>query len=107
MKEKKASEKKTAKSAFWQRAFELLNKPRRSKKGMNLSRLSSITKEGDVVLVAGKLLANGKMAHKLTVACEGLSSSASMLLKKAGCKVLAVSQLRKENPKGTGIILAK
>jgi len=105
MKEKK--ENKTKKSAFWERAFSLLQKPRRSKKGMNLSRLSSITKEGDIVLVADKLLGSGKMTHKLTIACDRFSASASILLKKAGCKVQSVAQLRKENPKGTGVMLVK
>src|SRR3989338_4909419 len=103
MQEKKSKETKTSHSAFWMRAFALLQKPRRSKKGLNLSRLSSLTKEGDVVLVTDKLLGNGQMKHKLTIACEKFSSSASALLKKAGCKVMGVSQLRKENPKGTGI----
>ena len=64
-------------------------------------------REGDVVLVTDKLLGNGQMKHKLTIACEKFSSSASALLKKAGCTVMGVSQLRKENPKGTGIMLIK
>lgn len=95
------------KSAFWERAYGLLGKPRRSKKGINLSRLCAITKDGDIVLVAGKVLGSGRLTHKLTIACEGASASASALLKKAGCKLQSIAQLRKENPKGTGVMLIK
>ncbi|MFA5108453.1 MAG: 50S ribosomal protein L18e [Candidatus Micrarchaeia archaeon] len=87
-------------AGFWKEAKKLLARPVRARKGVNLSRLERLTKSGQTVLVADKILGSGKLSHPLTVAALSFSQSAKLMIEKAGGKIISVQELEKKNPEG-------
>ncbi len=51
-------------------------KLRSIKREVNISRLSSVTKNGEVIVVPGKVLGSGEMDHQLTVCAFSISDMA-------------------------------
>ena len=94
---------KKEKSNFWKNISVLLNKPRANKAQVNLWKLGKYVKDGDTIIVPGKILGYGQFSKKVTVSAFRTSESAQKKLKEAGSKVLTLEELMKENPKGTGI----
>ncbi|MBN1159734.1 MAG: 50S ribosomal protein L18e [Candidatus Diapherotrites archaeon] len=94
---------KKEKSSFWKNVAVLLNKPRVNKPQINLWKLDKHVKDGDVVIVPGKILGYGQFSKKVTVSAFRTSESAQKKLKEAGSKVLTLTELMNENPKGKGI----
>lgn len=103
----KKPEKRQAKiSPFWKRVDELISRPkRRIKRGINLSRLSKLTKPNQTVVIATKLLGSGKIGHPLSIAALAISSRAKEEVKKAGGKIIELEELREKNPDGKGLIV--
>ncbi len=59
----------------------------------NLSELNSLTEPGETVIVSGKVLGCGELAHKLDLAAFGFSESAREKIKKAGGKIFEIQEL--------------
>lgn len=91
------------KTPIWKDVAERLNKPRRSKIEINLSRLDGIVDDGDVVVVPGNVLGDGELNKKITVAAWRFSPSAQEKIKKSKSKIMTIDELMKENPKGSGV----
>ena len=89
-------------SPFWKRVAKELGKPRRSQKGVNLSKLSKLTKANDKVLVLGKVLGTGELEHSLTIVAFSFSETAKKKLKDA--TLLSDFIDKKSNPKGMRLI---
>jgi large subunit ribosomal protein L18e len=90
-------------SKFWLYVAELLSRPTRKRVEVNLSKLNKYTKDGDTVIVPGKLLGYGMINKKITVAAWRYSLNAKEKLEKSGIKILTIEDLLKENPKGSNI----
>jgi len=91
------------KSRLWADIAERLKRPRRLMAEVNLSKLSKLTSEGEVVVVPGKVLGSGEISHSITVAALGFSEAAKAKLTKAGCKYLSISELAELSPEGSRI----
>ena len=87
----------------WSRIAFDLEKPTRQKRIVNLSRINRYTKKDDVVIVPGKVLSSGDIEHPLTIAAWRYSEGALTKLQKIKARVLSISELLKENPKGEKI----
>lgn len=96
---KKANEHK---AAIWKRLAEDLSKPSKYKRIVNLYKLNKHTKEGEIIVVPGKVLGVGELNHKLTVAAWAFSGSAFEKINKVG-KAMQINELIKESPKGKRI----
>jgi len=88
-----------------------LSKPTRQQTKLSLEQLSRLfekdgdkrdTKE-DKVLVIGKVLGQGKIEKKVSIAALGFSEQAKEKLKKAGCKLKTFKQMIEENKKLEGV----
>ncbi|GAB4313030.1 MAG: 50S ribosomal protein L18e [Promethearchaeota archaeon] len=80
--------------------------PRRSHRvEANLARINQLTKEGDVIIVPGKVLGVGEMDHRITVASLGASKSALQKLEMAKCEHVDIATLVERNPTGSGVKL--
>ena len=90
-------------AAIWQKTAEKLGKATRKRITVNLSDIDRHTKEDDVVLVPGIVLASGELTKPMTVAAWKFSASAEQKIKKAKGKILTIVELMKEKPKGTGV----
>lgn len=62
--------------AIWAALADELDRPKRRRNAVNLSRISRHTGPGDVVAVPGKVLASGALAHPVTVAAYSFSEGA-------------------------------
>ena len=74
-----------------------------SRAEINISRIARHTKKDDVVLVPGKLLGAGSIAHPVTVGAIGFSDAAKEKLTKAGGKYMSVKEMMSKFPKGTNV----
>jgi len=96
---------KKSKTPLWKRVAKDLSKARRQRISVNLSRINRNSKEGDTIVVPGKVLGDGELKHKLTIAAYWFSSKAENKIKEAGSKAILIPELFRNNPKGKGVKL--
>ena len=93
--------------AIWKKVAYELAKPRRQRIEVNLSKIDTYAKEGDFILVPGKVLGSGGMNKKITVAAFSFSESAKKLITDAGAKAISLEELMQQRPDGRGILILK
>ncbi len=98
----KAQERETG-AAIWRDIAKRLEKPRKNWAETNLSKLDRYAKEGDVIIVPGKVLAAGKISKTVTVAAYSFSEAARAAILASGGNALCIPELMEKNPKGTGV----
>jgi large subunit ribosomal protein L18e len=98
-----AEEFKKQEARIWKRLAEELEKPKKRKREVNISKIQRYTKDGDFVIVPGKVLGSGILKNKITIAAFSFSKEAIEKIKSAGGKIIDFEKLIKENPKGTGV----
>ncbi|MDE1798004.1 MAG: 50S ribosomal protein L18e [Candidatus Micrarchaeota archaeon] len=91
------------KSPFWVRAKELMGRAVRKRPGINLSRLDKVTKTGQTVLVASKILGTGTLSHPLNVAAMGFSASARKTIEAKGGKIMTIEEMAAKHPTGKDV----
>ena len=91
------------KARIWRYVAELLERPRRRRIVVNVSKINRYTAPGDVVVVPGKVLGAGILDHGVTVAAMAFSRSALEKIKKAGGRAIHILDLVRENPRGSGV----
>ncbi len=90
---------KKTKSEGWKTVAEKLETPKRKRKNVNIEKINKYSKEGDVIVVPGKVTSTGELGHKITISALGFSEKAIEKLKKAGAIIKTFEELMKENPK--------
>ena len=98
---KKSAKENDAK--IWRKIAEALSRTRRKRIAVNLSRVNRYAKNGQTVVVPGKVLAAGEVNHPVTVSAFAFSHMAMTKIEKAKGKCLSYAELVKKNPKGTGV----
>ncbi len=88
---------------IWRDIALRLEKPRGNWAEANLSKLERYAKDGETVIVPGKVLAAGSVSKKLTVAAYDFSEAAASGIKDAGGKTMTIRELMKENPEGSKV----
>ncbi|HIH50287.1 MAG: 50S ribosomal protein L18e [Candidatus Micrarchaeaceae archaeon] len=84
---------------LWKRVHKLTAVPARRRASVNLYKIDKYTKEGDLVVVPGKVLSIGEMKHKVTIAAIDFSEPALKGLEKAGCRVVDIREMfRADSP---------
>jgi large subunit ribosomal protein L18e len=91
------------KAPIWKDTANRLSKPRRNWAEVNLSRISRHAKEGEIILVPGKLLGSGNIDKSVTVASFHASEAARRKIKASGGSVLTIEELMNKNPRGSGV----
>ncbi len=87
----------------WRAIAENLERPTRQYAAVNLAKLNRFTKQGEVIVVPGKVLGDGELDHSITVAALGISESATQKLKGSKATVTTISELLKKDPKGKAV----
>ena len=90
---------------LWLAISESLSSSKRSRVAVNVSRLNRYTKDGETVVVPGKVLGAGKADHPLTVAAFSFSSVAKSKIQDSKGKCLSIRDLMKKNPTGKNVRL--
>ena len=91
------------KADIWKDVVKRLNKSRKRRIIVNVSRLNRHTLKNELVVVPGKVLGAGEMDHSITVAALAFSQKAKekILAVKGVC--LSFSEIIKKNPSGSNI----
>lgn len=90
---------------IWRDVSERLLSPRRRRAEVNISKINRYTKDGDTILVPGKVLGAGNINHKVYVAALSFSENAKRKIEAAGGKCLTIEELMQTNPRGSNIII--
>ena len=91
------------KRPIWRDVSKYLTAPQKNRVEKNLGDLHNVTKDGDVVIVPGKVLATGSLSKKITIAYYSISNSAASKLDASKIKRISIEQLLEENPTGSGV----
>lgn len=91
------------KAGIWKRIATDLEKSTRTRRIVNLFKLDIYTKDGETVIVPGKVLGTGDINHKVTVAAWNFSESAKEKIKQAKGECISIPQLVEKNPKGKDV----
>jgi len=84
---------------LWKRIATDLERPSRQRRIVNLSRLNRFTKDSEIIVVPGKVLASGLIDHKMTVAAFDFSQGAVEKLRAKNCDVLSIIELMNKDVK--------
>lgn len=88
---------------IWRYVAELLERPRRLRIEVNVSKINRYTEANETVVVPGKVLGAGRIDHPVTVAAIAFSKSAVEKIRAAGGRVIHILQLLEENPRGSKV----
>ena len=89
---------KKTKKPIWKRIASMLEKPRRRRIEVNLWKINKFTKEGDIVIIPGKILGFGELENKITISSFNASERAIEKINKKG-KYLTIQEMTKEKGK--------
>ncbi|MFO8109364.1 MAG: 50S ribosomal protein L18e [Thermoplasmata archaeon] len=88
---------------IWRDVAERLEKPSKNWAEVNLSTIQRFAKEGDTVLVPGKVLGAGYLSKKVNIGSFSISQGARKKVEDAGGSYMDIREMAKKNPKGSGI----
>jgi large subunit ribosomal protein L18e len=91
------------KAPIWRVIAEELEKPRRRRRVVNISRINRYTREGDVIIIPGKVLGAGILDHRVTVAAISFSKTAVEKIRAAGGEAIHILELISRNPRGSNV----
>jgi large subunit ribosomal protein L18e len=91
------------KAPIWRAVAEELEKPRRQRRVVNVSRINRYTSDGDIVVVPGKVLGAGTIDHPVIVAAAAFSKTAVEKIKAAGGEAIHILELARRNPRGSNV----
>ena len=91
--------------AFWGSVADRLERPRHQVVPVNVGHLERLASPEETVVVAGKLLADGALTKRLTVAAFSYSAEAKAKVHAAGGQAISIHDLLKSRPTGAGVRL--
>ncbi|MDP8002962.1 MAG: 50S ribosomal protein L18e [Caldisphaera sp.] len=91
------------KSKVWLYAAKILSRPARRRVTVNLNKINKLAKEGDMVIVPGKVLGNGKITKKITIAAFSFSEEALEKIRSSDSTGITLVEAIKENPEGKNV----
>ena len=94
---------KAKKSEKWKNVAEILSRPRRLQVIKNLDEIDKESKEGDTIIIPGKVLGNGDMSKKIKIVALSFSQEAERKLKAKKCEMLSLIKEIETNKKADGI----
>jgi len=87
----------------WIEVAGLLSSPRINKINVNLDKIEKEAKEGETIVVPGKVLSEGEISKKVKIAAFSFSEKAKEKISKAKGETLSIIEEIKKNPEGKGI----
>ena len=96
-------ETKALESRFWKRIIKDLTKPTRQRRTVNVYKIDKFAKEGDTVIIPGKVLSVGSLSKKVEVAALSFSEEARGKIEKANGKIMTIKELFQSNPEGKNV----
>lgn len=88
--------------ALWKRIAEDLECPSRQRRNVNVFKIESLARDGETLIVPGKVLGEGDFTKKVTIAAFSFSDGARAKINKTG-KALSIAELVRSNPKAAKV----
>ncbi len=85
---------------MWGKVNSIVAVPRRKRVDVNINKINRFSKEGDHVIVPGKVLGIGKMDHSVRITALEYSEGAMEELNRAKCSVVKLKDAYEELGKG-------
>jgi len=98
---KRASAKNDA--PIWLKLAKLALKTSSSKRVVNLTQINDVTKEGEVIVVPGKILGTGNLSHKISLSSFSISNSAAKKIIESGGNIISFKEMIEKFPTGKGV----
>lgn len=98
---------KAKKKDKWLEIAGILSMPRRLRVGINLDKIEKESKEGDTILIPGKVLGNGNITKKIRIVALSFSQEAEKKLKERKCEIVSITEEIEKNPKMQGVKIIK
>jgi len=95
------------KNKSWNQIAGFLSGPRRKRVCINLEDINKNSKDGDIVVVPGKILSKGEIDKKIKVVAFNFSGKAKEKLLSAGCEAKDILSEIKLNSGAKGIKIIK
>ena len=95
------------KKSKWLDVAGILSSPKINKVNVNLNKINENAKEGETILVPGKVLSQGEIQKKVKVIAFSFSEKAKEKILKAKGEVSTISEEIKKNPEAKGIKIIK
>ena len=95
------------KNKNWEKVASLLSYPKRKRAKVNLEKIEKEAKEGETVLIPGKVLSDGKITKKIKVIALSFSKASEEKLLSSKCEVKTILEEIKLNPDFKGIKIIK
>ena len=92
---------------IWKTLAEELDKPKRRRVSVNLSKINRHTQNGDIVAIPGKVLASGFLKHTVIVAAFSFSEMAKEKIAASGPKAILLTNLLEEDIETSKIKIIK
>ena len=86
------------KQKAWLKVAGMLSAPRKNHANLNLQEINKQVKEGEKILVPGKVLSQGNLDKKIKIIALGFSESAKEKLKNSGSQTSSILEEIKSNP---------
>ena len=96
---------RTRRAAIWTAVADRLERSRHQTRPVNVGHLERLTHADETVIVPGKLLADGLLTKRLTVAAFAYSAEARSKVQAAGGVTLTLHDLVRSRPDGAGVRL--
>lgn len=90
-------------AAIWRAVAQRLGRARHQTNPVNVGHLDRLVQSEEIVVVPGKLLADGAVSKPITVAAFQCSPAARSKIQAAGGTVLTIHELIKSKPSGAGV----
>jgi len=88
---------------IWLKLAKLALKTSSSKRVVNLTKINDVTKEGEVIVVPGKILGTGNVSHKITLSSFSISNSAAKKIIESGGNIISFKEMIEKFPTGKGV----
>ncbi len=86
-------------SRFWRRIAEDVRRSTRQRRAVNVYTIERYARDGETVVVPGKVLSVGELQKKVTVAAMGFSADARRKIEAVG-SAISIRELLEKNPEG-------
>jgi large subunit ribosomal protein L18e len=96
---------RTHDAPLWSSVADRLERARHQNQAVNVGQLDRIAAADETLVVPGKVLAEGDLSKKLTVAAFSYSEGARTKIHAAGGSALSLDDLVKAKPNGSGVRL--
>lgn len=91
------------KNKDWKLLANLVARPKRKQIKKNLDEINKKSKEGDIIVVPGKILGEGNLSKRIRIVAFSFSEKAREKIKKQKGEIRSIKEELKKNPKAEGV----